>query len=104
MAYVEKEYKKCASYVGKLFVDHGATRGVDAWGSDVPDGKVTSFPMAVKLKEGETVAFGWIEWPDKATRDKGMEAAMSDERMSMEHMPFDGQRMIFSGFEIFSDL
>jgi uncharacterized protein YbaA (DUF1428 family) len=41
-------------------------------------------------------------WPDKATRNKGMKAAMADPKMDMENvdMPFDGKRMIFGGFEI----
>ena len=29
----------------------------------------------------QTVVFGWIEWPDKATRDAGMRALMQDARM-----------------------
>lgn len=41
-------------------------------------------------------------WPDKATRDKGMQAAMEDPVMDMENndMPFDGKRMIFGGFHV----
>jgi uncharacterized protein YbaA (DUF1428 family) len=74
---------------------------VECWGEDVPQGTVTSFPMAVKLKEGETVAFGWIVWPDKDTRNAGMDKMMQDPRMKpdVNPMPFDGQRMIYGGFE-----
>jgi uncharacterized protein YbaA (DUF1428 family) len=32
----------------------------------VPEGKVTSFTMAVQRKEDEVVAFSWVWWPDKA--------------------------------------
>jgi uncharacterized protein YbaA (DUF1428 family) len=58
--------------------------------------------MAVKLKDDETVVFSWIIWPDKATRDAGMEKVMADPRIQpdMNSMPFDGQRMIFGGFEM----
>jgi uncharacterized protein YbaA (DUF1428 family) len=64
------------------------------WADDVPEGKVTSFPMAVKRTEDESVVFAWIEWPSREARDAGMKAAMEDERMpsDMSQMPFDGQR------------
>ena len=69
----------------------------------MPDGKVTSFPMAVKCKPDETVAFAWVIWPDKATADAGMQAAMGDPEMAqMSEMPFDGKRLIFRGFEMIS--
>jgi uncharacterized protein YbaA (DUF1428 family) len=49
------------------------------------------------------VAFSWIEWPDKATRDAGMKKIIEDPRMDPSTpgnlpMPFDGKRMIFGGF------
>jgi uncharacterized protein YbaA (DUF1428 family) len=82
-----------------FFIESGATRVVECWGNDVPDGKQTDFKRAVQAKAGETVAFGWIEWPDKATRDAAMQKMRSDPRMMSEPMPFDGKRMIFGGFE-----
>ena len=83
-----------------IFVEHGATRVVECWGDDVPDGKVTDFRRSVQAKEGESVVFSWIEWPDKATRDAGMEKVMKDPRMDPEKnpMPFDGARLIYGGF------
>ena len=83
-----------------VFVEHGATRILECWGDDVQDGKQTDFRRAVNAKEDETVVFSWIEWPDKATRDAGMEKAMQDPRLSPQSnpMPFDGMRMIFGGF------
>lgn len=83
-----------------VFVEHGATRILECWGDDVQDGKQTDFRRAVNAKEDETVVFSWIEWPDKATRDAGMEKAMKDPRLSPDNnpMPFDGMRMIFGGF------
>ena len=85
-----------------VFLDLGAIRVVECWGDDVPDGKLTSFPMAVKLKEDETVVFGWIIWPDKATRNAGMEKMMKDPRTQADvnPIPFDGLRMVFGGFEL----
>lgn len=82
-----------------IFREFGATEVVDAWGSDVPDGKQTDFKRAVAATPDETVAFGWITWPDKATRDAAWEKVMADPRMQSTPMPFDGKRMIYAGFE-----
>ena len=93
------DYKAYAEKSWAVFKDHGATAMHENWGDDVPDGKLTSFPMAVKKEAGETVVFSWIEWPDKATRDKCWAAAQDDPRFAaMGEMPFDGKRMIFGGF------
>jgi uncharacterized protein YbaA (DUF1428 family) len=83
-----------------LFLEFGATRVVECWGDDVPEGKVTDFRRAVQAKADETVVFSWIEWRDKASRDAGMERVMKDPRMDGDpgSMPFDGKRMIFGGF------
>jgi uncharacterized protein YbaA (DUF1428 family) len=73
---------------------------LEAWGDDVPDGKVTDYKMAVKAEEGEQVVFSWVEWPDKATRDAGWAKIMEDERMKPPaDVPFDGKRMFWGGFE-----
>ncbi|MEW9572590.1 DUF1428 domain-containing protein [Rhodanobacter sp. Si-c] len=82
-----------------FFLEFGATRVVECWGDDVPDGKLTDFRRAVQAKQDESVVFSWIEWPDKATRDAGMAKCMKDPRMAPgTDMPFDGKRMIFGGF------
>lgn len=98
-------YRTHAMEALKIFRDHGATRCVECWGDDVPDGKVTSFPMAVKKRDDETVVFSWIEWPSRELRDAGMAAAMKDPRMpqDMSQMPFDGTRMIYGGFTAIVD-
>ena len=97
-----EQFKKHAEPAAAVFIENGALSLAECWGDDVPDGKVTSFPMAVKLKDDETVVFSWIVWPDKATRDKGMEKLMADPRLQpdVNPMPFDGQRMIFGGFDM----
>ena len=100
----ENSYKSHCSKMAEVFKDHGALRTVDGWGKEIPEGKLTSFPMAVKAKDDETVVLGWIEWESKQARDSGMAKAMQDDRLAMEHMPFDGKRLIFAGFEIFSDV
>ena len=97
-------YLQHAKAMAAVLQEHGALRVVDAWGDDVPEGKLTSFTMAVKREDGEVVAFGWIEWPSRAVRDAGWEKAMQDPRMSGAPMLFDGKRMIYGGFETLSDL
>jgi uncharacterized protein YbaA (DUF1428 family) len=84
-----------------VFREHGATRVLECWGDEVPEGKVTDFRRAVNASDDETVVFSWIEWPDKPTRDAAMEKVMSDPRMKPEAnpMPFDGQRLIYGGFD-----
>ncbi|TAJ60205.1 DUF1428 domain-containing protein [Brevundimonas sp.] len=84
-----------------LFREYGALGVTECWGEDVPDGKVTDFKRSVALRDGETVAVGWITWPDKAVRDAGWAAMMQDERMrAMPTPPFDAKRMIYAGFEV----
>ncbi|HSD18290.1 MAG TPA: DUF1428 domain-containing protein [Thermomonas sp.] len=88
-----------------IFLEFGALRVVEAWGVDVPHGKLTDFHRAVDAKDDETVMFSWVEWPDKATRDAGMQKMMEDPRMEPANpMPFDGKRMIFGCFENVLDL
>ena len=98
-------YRVFAEKAAAIFREHGATRVVEGWADDVPDGKLTDFRKAVQAKDGETLVFSWIEWPDKATRDTGMATVMADPRMQpgAEPMPFDGPRLIFGGFRAIVD-
>jgi len=92
-------YRQFAADAAALFREFGATRMVEAWGDDVPDGKVTDFKGAVKATPEETVVFSWFEYPSKEVRNAAGEKMMSDPRMqAMGAMPFDGKRMIFAGF------
>ena len=95
-----------ANTFDKLFLEFGATRIVEGWGDDVPDGKQTDFRRAVKANDDESVVFSWVEWPDKATRDAAMKQMMDDPRMdpAANPMPFDGARMIFGGFDCVVDM
>jgi uncharacterized protein YbaA (DUF1428 family) len=95
----KEAYRKMAADAVPMFKEFGATRHVEAWADDVPDGKVTDFKGAVKAKPDEVVVFSWLEYPSKAVADAANEKMMSDPRMKdMGPMPFDGKRMIFGGF------
>lgn len=93
-------YRRLADIAAEVFRDHGALRVVECWADDVPDGVLTSFPMAVKIEPGESVVFSWIEWPSREARDAGNKAMMEDPRLEGTEMPFDSKRMIFGGFTI----
>mgnify|MGYP001828270111 CR=1 FL=1 len=98
-------YRQVAVAAAKHFRNHGATRVVETWEDDVPEGKLTSFPLAVKREAGEAIVFSWVEWPDKATRDGALDAAYADMQKdpALAEMPFDGKRMIFGSFEVLLD-
>lgn len=93
-------YREVAERAAKVFRENGALEVIEAWGDDVPDGKVTSFPMAVKKQDDETVVFSWIRWESKAARDEGMGKAFKVFEAEKMEMPFDGQRMIYGGFDV----
>jgi uncharacterized protein YbaA (DUF1428 family) len=98
----KQKYLKHVQDAAIVFKEHGALKLVECWGDEVPEGKITSFPMAVKCQPDETVVFSWLIWPSKAVRDTAMEKIMQDSRMQpdVNPMPFDGKRLIYGGFEM----
>jgi uncharacterized protein YbaA (DUF1428 family) len=100
-AHKKEAFREMAAKAAPIFREYGATRVVECWGDDVPEGKVTDFRRAVQAEAGENVVFSWIFWPSKAVRDEANKKIMADPRMKMmEDMPFDGKRMIFGGFSV----
>lgn len=95
-------YKELSEKAGSIWKEHGALEYVECIADDVKPGKVTSFPQAVKLEEGEAVVFSWIVYPSREERDRINAAVMSDSRLKMDPkaMPFDGMRMFFGGFNV----
>ena len=87
-----------------IFREYGALRLVQAWGDDVPEGKVTDFRRAVKAEADETVVFAFIEWPSKQASEEAWDKIMKDERMQPPgDAPFDGKRMFWGGFDVILD-
>lgn len=109
-----QEFTEHARLADEVFLDLGATRVVECWGNDVPEGKTTDFRKAVQAEVDETVVFSWVEWPDKETRDAAhdrMKGWMenpekADPRMdpNKNPMPFDGKRLIYGGFAPLLDI
>ncbi|KGJ07512.1 DUF1428 domain-containing protein [Paracoccus versutus] len=101
----KQKYIDMANAAWPMFKRYGALRMVEAWGVDVPRGKVNDFYMSTQAKDDETVVFSWIEWPDKATSDAAQEKMTSDPEMQAPpEMPFDGMRMMWGGFEPIVDV
>jgi uncharacterized protein YbaA (DUF1428 family) len=99
------EFYRHAALVGEFLREFGVRRQVEAWGDDLPDGKVTDFRKSVQAQEGEEVVFAWFEYPDRAARDAANARMMSDARMAEmgPSAPFDGKRMIIGGFDSILD-
>lgn len=101
-----EKYRQFAEEAAGMFKKHGALKVVECWGDDVPEGKVTSMPMAVKCQDDETVVFSWILWPSKEVRNEAMPKVIAemDNAGPDNPIPFDGKRVIFGGFEMILDV
>ena len=98
----EADYVDWAKLAATVWTDHGALSYVESRAEDVREGKVTSFPMAVKLEPTEVLYFAYSTYRDREHRDAVMGKVMSDPRLAnmMKDSPANMQRMIWGGFEI----
>jgi uncharacterized protein YbaA (DUF1428 family) len=64
------------------------------------------FPRAVQATDDEVVVFSWIVYGSREHRDAVNAKVFADPRLKgqMTDMPFDGKRIIYSGFEPFLQL
>lgn len=108
-------YEELARISAQVLQEYGATRVVECWldnsGPEASSyhGKEArlesehygTFTQAAGARKGETVVMSFVEWPNKAMRDTGMEKVTSDPRMQFECRPpaFDGRRLIAAGFK-----
>lgn len=108
-------YEELAKISAQVVKEHGALRVVECWLDEsgpeassyhgeearVNSEEYGNFVKAAGAGQGETVVMSFIEWPDKATRDVGMEKVTSDPRMQFQNWPptFDGRRLIAAGFK-----
>ncbi len=99
------EYVALAEAASPVFLDHGAIRHVEAWGDALTAGETVDFRRAARAEEDETVVFSWVEWPDRAARDRASPLVIADERMTklLTPLPFDGKRMIYGGFAVLNE-
>lgn len=96
-------YKRMSSEWGNAHLKRGALYYSDSISDDVQPGKLTSFPQAVQLREGEVIALAWVVYRSREDRDRISKAVMDDpqlkQSMDPSKMPFDGKRMFWGGFE-----
>ena len=96
-------YREVAQAAGKVWMEYGALQYWECAGDDVPMGKLTSFPQAVKLKEGEVVIFSFIVFKNRRDRDRINKKVIEDPRlarmMDPKNPPFDSKRMFWGGFK-----
>jgi uncharacterized protein YbaA (DUF1428 family) len=101
-------YRRQARKAAKVWREHGALEVRECVGEDVPKGKVTSFPLSVKVRRGETVVFSWIVFKSRTHRDRVNAKVMKDPRladmMDPKDQPFDTSRMIYGGFDVIVDV
>ncbi len=96
-------YRKMARKAGRIWREHGALAFHECVADDVPYGKRTSFPRAVKVKPTETVVFSYIVFRSRNHRDRVNAKVMKDGRLAammkdVKAWPFDAKRMIYGGF------
>ncbi len=102
----KQAYTDSATKMGEVFCSLGALRVIETWENEVPDGKISSIPMAVKREAGESIVLSIIFWPSKQIADEAMASMMESDAMK-EHMPmdlFDFSRLIHGGFDTIVDM
>ncbi len=108
-------YEELAKLSAKVVKEYGALSVMECWldesgpnaetyhGAETKQSQVEygSFVKAVGARQDEAVVVSYVEWPDKATRDTGMEKVTNDPRMQFgDQAPaFDGRRLIAGGFK-----
>jgi uncharacterized protein YbaA (DUF1428 family) len=97
-------YRESAAKYAPIWKDHGAISVIESVADNAARGEVTSFPRAVQLEDDEVCVLTIIRFPDKATHDTAIDAAMADPRAAEIDMTMlDGRRLIFAGFAPFVD-
>jgi uncharacterized protein YbaA (DUF1428 family) len=95
------EYVKQAELGKAAWLEHGALSYMEAVSDDVPDGEVTSFPMAVKKEKDDVIVFSYATYKSREHRDEVMKKVMDDPRFAGQTMPPYMKRMIYGGFKAF---
>lgn len=108
-------YEELARISAQVLGENGALRMVESWldesgpessayhadGARHDSAEYAGFRDAAGADAEDAVVLSFVEWPDKATRDAGMERVTADPRMLFQDRPpvFDGARLIAGGFK-----
>ena len=97
-------YARMARLAAKVWREHGALEYRECIGDDVPKGKLTSFPRALKLKASEVVWFSYAVYRNRKHQERVLAKVFKDPRlakyMNPKALPFDGKRAIFGSFNV----
>ena len=99
-------YEKFAVKMVDLAKRHGALQYANCIGDETKPGSETSYPQAVKLKDGEVVAQSWAVYNSREDRDRANKAIMQDEDFEelTANLPVDGKHMFVGGFKVLRGL
>ncbi len=85
----------------KIWLEHGALHYVECREDEA--GPVDLVPPGVEAQVRELVFFSWIVYKPRRDRDRVLKKVMADPCLrkgrAPKTMPFDGKRMIWSGFK-----
>jgi len=97
-------YHDLATRFGKICHEHGALAYREFRGEDLATQDAIAFTDIVKLKSGDVLTAGVVEFESRAHRDEVMKNVMDDPRvgeMMKEEELADMKRMSYGGFEMF---
>lgn len=97
-----RAYRAMAAIAAKVWKRHGALSYCEAAADDLRAKFCPAFTSAVKVRRGETLVFAYVTFRSRAHRDRVNAQVMQDPELAAScdpaKMPFDPQRMIYSGF------
>lgn len=97
-------YRRMAKKASKVWREHGALDYKECVLDQAKPGFGLPFPKGIKAKPSETIVFSWILYKSRKHRDQVNAKVMKDPRIHAmcdpKKMPFDGDRMIYGGFQV----
>jgi len=103
-----RAYARMARIASKVWMEHGALDYKECVAEDFSTFCGVSFEKQLKLERGETAVFAFVVYASKKARDRVNAAVMKDPRLTAgmgpaKAMPFDMNRMVYSGFDVLVD-